>query len=1795
MLSLAAAFLATAQVSPAGTPSGRISTQDMSDFESYPAGVNGQTTKAVPPLVMLVMSRDEQLFNKAYPDYTDLNGDDVVDTTYQNAFDYNGYFDPAICYAYSTTTKQFAASKSATSHQCDGKTWSGNFLNWVAMSRLDIIRWVLYGGTRSTDTATKTVLERAEIPDDLHAWAKVYSGSDINKYTPFTSTRTFCNVSDGSTGKWATPSTTTSGIQSTPQIRVATGDWADWATTAKKQCQWNGAGEGDTNRPSSSSGATYVARVQVCQNSGTLPNENFCVATGTSLKPEGLLQKYSTQDVVNQKRFGLITGSWVQPRKGGQLRRNIGQLNFNRPGTACATGDEFSSADGTFCYKAKTATEGIVQTLDRLQVIGWNGDNYGTSGSTACDAPGGSAWGGRAYDIQDNPAKCPDFGNPLAGMYAEALRYIQGASGATNSESGALPTPTWQDPYGTGSDGKQRNPKCATCSIVVISSGLNSFDDANVPTVTGLNATTLTDALQTKENITGSYLLSTYYNSSSVSGAPSNGTLTTGGTKFSDMSQCTPATIGKLSDVTGICLGTPGQEGSYLLAGLSYGAWSTKIRTTGVSDDFKVKTFGISLSDNLPSFSIPVDEKKISLSPTCRADPASKTTYASCYIGSVALGARKSQSTGVTYGLVPTTKYPNVGSYYLVWEDSQYGSDHDQDATNIISWCVGDSCNADSLKVSGGKAICDPLIYNRTVGATPTGGVCNSDGTLKVTVGPNDVLVRNQWIGYSSGGMYIGYQLSGTSADGISEISNSGITFGCNMLSDPAAGKDSFACNAAPQVKKFTLGSAAAVSTLQTPLWYAAKYSGYSGTSPSVPDGTDPPNYFFARNAGDLKEQLDAVFRAIASTAANNFGNATTPSSSNDVKGNGLSYQVQYYQQRKGVQWTGSVQAFWSDVDGFQREGTLDGSNRQVLDDSADYVVTGPDTTAGVPPGTQAKYRCTVAPIPPAGETTFDPSSNAACTMVTDANPLKPVWDAGTLLDAFYDPNAASGTADADAIAHIPVQRTYSADAGASGNIGERYIFTYLTDTRNGAAGSGTIVDGTQTDFVWNSDWADPSDCPSTTVALSSTSGFWGCYDKTNKVRTGNYGLLNEKDPALAQKLVNWVRGAEYSDFRTRTNNLNTGRSTYRLGDIVGSSPVIVDTPAESFDLLYSDFSYASFRSAYRNRRQMVYVGANDGMLHAFNGGFYVPGQAASGTTDAIPPTVYRQLPSGLTSGNATAPQGNDWSLGQEVWAFVPENLLPHLRWLADKGYSHVFYVDGSPVVSDVQAFTSDSITGTSKTCLAGTPAAADIDSKGHVCGWGTVMVVPFRLGGGPITVDVVGDGKDSSIQHFESAYVLLDITDPEQPPTVLGEITTGTYTTSTPTFLVHRESDKKLHFLLTIGSGPADNGGPDKTVSAPDGSNLNVWVYDLKTIIAGNSTPAVALDTGPANSFAGDMVASDFDLNDSSEGVYFGVVTNPADPSTSKAFTGGLWKLDMNTAPALNPDETVNTDPKDTSDPSTWALKAVITGGQPVTVRPTVGLDAANRPMVYFGTGRSFTDDDDSGASAQGTQQQYVYGVSDNSLLLGLPAACQAMPTTSQLFNATAVAVDVNGTVSGLTGMDDVSTLTGLASALTAVSTADDATAGCYVYSGWRITLAAGDSTTSVMQPSERVVSSQTLFEGKLLTPTYIPANKASIDASGSSECNPIPVPGTSYLYGLNYSTGTADPSLAGSFGVSGGKVSKKVSLGSGKASSPVLHIGNGAVTAAFGIGGGTQLKKISALGASSNGEISWREPVEN
>src|SRR6202012_2903146 len=143
-----------------------------------PLGIAGAA-----PLVMLNLSRDHQLFYKAYNDFTDIDNNGTIDTTFNHSFTYAGYFDPTKCYQYGSG---YFAPKTATTTggYCSQKMWSGNFLNWATMSRMDEVRKILYGGKRSQDT-TVTILERAFLPTDAHSFAKFYNGSDISQLTPY--------------------------------------------------------------------------------------------------------------------------------------------------------------------------------------------------------------------------------------------------------------------------------------------------------------------------------------------------------------------------------------------------------------------------------------------------------------------------------------------------------------------------------------------------------------------------------------------------------------------------------------------------------------------------------------------------------------------------------------------------------------------------------------------------------------------------------------------------------------------------------------------------------------------------------------------------------------------------------------------------------------------------------------------------------------------------------------------------------------------------------------------------------------------------------------------------------------------------------------------------------------------------------------------------------------------------------------------------------------------------------------------------------------------------------------------------------------------------------------------------------------------------------------------------------------------------------------------------------------------------------------------------------------------------
>jgi len=188
---------------------------------------------------------------------------------------------------------------------------------------------------------------------------------------------------------------------------------------------------------------------------------------------------------------------------------------------------------------------------------------------------------------------------------------------------------------------------------------------------------------------------------------------------------------------------------------------------------------------------------------------------------------------------------------------------------------------------------------------------------------------------------------------------------------------------------------------------------------------------------------------------------------------------------------------------------------------------------------------------------------------------------------------------------------------------------------------------------------------------------------------------------AEAEALIHWARGNPTDGLRNRQG--------WFLGDIVHSTPVVVGAPA---DFRFTP-DYQAFYNANQDRRKMVYVGANDGMLHAF-----------------------------------------DAESGVEQWAFVPEFALPKFSAMADSGYCHTYTCDQTSSVKDMF------INGTWRTVLAtngreGGPDlfALDItDPESPVFLWQATVpngisflseVTIAQIGGRPVAM--VGSGLDAA------------------------------------------------------------------------------------------------------------------------------------------------------------------------------------------------------------------------------------------------------------------------------------------------------------------------------------------------------------------------------------------------------------------------------------------------------------------
>jgi type IV pilus assembly protein PilY1 len=196
--------------------------------------------------------------------------------------------------------------------------------------------------------------------------------------------------------------------------------------------------------------------------------------------------------------------------------------------------------------------------------------------------------------------------------------------------------------------------------------------------------------------------------------------------------------------------------------------------------------------------------------------------------------------------------------------------------------------------------------------------------------------------------------------------------------------------------------------------------------------------------------------------------------------------------------------------------------------------------------------------------------------------------------------------------------------------------------------------------------------------------------------------MLGVDNTDARDNVVNYVRGANHD------NNA-------KLGDIFHSKPVVVGPPSRFFfDQGYSTIegtgATQSFVDTQGTRKRVVYVGTNDGMLHAFLSGTYQTSGPNAGKYDA--------------------------GTGAELFGFVPYKLLGNLEnFLPGDVTRHGYFVDSSPRVADVWLDNNaDGIKQSSE--------------------WKTVLIGGMRKGG--------------------NSYFALDVSDPDASdyPKVLWEYT---------------------------------------------------------------------------------------------------------------------------------------------------------------------------------------------------------------------------------------------------------------------------------------------------------------------------------------------------------------------------------------------------------------------------------------
>lgn len=1548
-------------------------TPTMGDYCASPPFLAGY----VPPQVLFTLGKDHKFYYSAYNDASDIDNDGKLETTYLHSFNYYGYFDSNKCYNYASgvftpygiTTDKYCSATNCTNSSgagidCSGKS-SGNFLNWAAMSRADVVKMVIYGGYRTSDNNGTNYAEVSGefIPQDGHVWGKEYLGADASKlFAKGVNNKRALICLNGTTvgGKGisqlkiihdaslvtgvSAAVTTAGGLRAWHWINVDGN--ADICADNRMDLDANGVADAATLTATTIRN-NYNITVKVCDPSDgynylgdwerkhckNYSTANPQASTGP-WRPVGLMQVYgetpnsvkvcskdmstactndgdcsgaSNGQCVNASNmfFGLIAGSFNNPKDGGYIRKDIYSIN-----------EETNQTNGTLQTSASSGKGLLMKSIEELK----------------CPT---------TYPLSTH------IGNPIGEILYEGLRYwsgrgtptaafVAGISNAANGDnSNYASKPNWDTP-GT------LYPSCSIPFNLVFSDVYNSFDHDKVPgsafasvtgDLTGFDATTLSNTIWANETLGTPLIVG---ESGTTVGSNTDG-------------RCGGKGVSGLGNVKGICPAEGNQSGSYYAAAAAlYGHNYMKLNMGSAN----VLTYVVAFNSNVPEIRLFTSTgKSVLVEPYGKS--VSNSFGWSCTTGNTTFAsANYTTAAGSTTKNLLFTPINNTSNCPTLSQVSFYVLEAEYDASKQLKYIKYRVATDD---LGGGDFDLDMLTEYTACAAGAVNAACAGLTGDQVTVKVERA--------YSSAGnpAALGFTIVGAGAD-------SGTYLTVQHTSGPPAGSG-WAGNLLPTTNATMKFNAAGSATLpKPPLWYAAKYGGFKDSDADGLPFTDatcslpiasvsrnskcnewttkipgvPDNYFEVSNPTEMENKLRDALESILARVSS----GTAASILNNSEGSGASLlQAVFYPRKEfdantAVNWIGELHSMWYFLDPRLQ-------NTSIRDDSNQ------DFKLNITQDRIAQFYFDAAQNKTQVRLFSDANGDGSPDLTTpdqtvDPDDLKSLWKAG--------------------------RKLWTRSMSAS----PRLIYTHTDLTASGFDDATTKL----TPFGVT---------PSLTSNVASLTG-----------NTTFLSLIQTPDASKAAKLISWTHGGEQTDdadgtkYRSRLVQIdacsvagsgcqtsdNVYKRVWKLGDIISSTPKLVsNVPLNSYHRPipqgYLDTTYTKFTQTtnYKNRG-MVFVGSNSGMLHAFRLGVL---KENSGKFDKAQFN---------TSSGTLATAADD--LGREEWAFIPKQVLPYLTYIKDPNYCHVYTVDKSSMISDVAVKPSTGCVSSYWDCTKSTDGST----------WKSILIGGMGTGGaakwnGDGTFTAPTDSVKTPIKNpyanpatadkgiGYSSYYALDVTDPTSPSylwefpgstSAVGEMgysTTGPVVVRVAASLgLKKDNTKNGRWFAVFASGPT---GPIDTVKrefkGQSDQQLKIYVVDvadgtlLRTITqykdaTGNlvNLPSLAF----AGSLAGSMIDTDRDDSRadgfySDDNIYIGFVKK--DTASNTWTKGGVIRLSTN----------------ESTDPDTWTASMLIDNIGPVTSSVTKLQDRTNQNLwLFFGTGRYFLKGDDP------LTQQAIYGVKD-------------------------------------------------------------------------------------------------------------------------------------------------------------------------------------------------------------------------